>query len=92
MTPEQKSKYLKAAQAYIDNLGDDPPDHRDVRSAFEAGAEHASKSLEQFKFAIELKKKAHNQAIDQVIDQLTLLDSLILDWRHVKSEIQKLKL
>lgn len=40
-----EKKYEEAAIAYVDNLGDAPPDHRDLRDAFVAGASFAEKEM-----------------------------------------------
>lgn len=48
MTDDQKKNYEEAARAYVDNLGDGPPDHRDLRSCFLAGATHAEDINEAF--------------------------------------------
>lgn len=88
MTDDQRKKYEEAAKAYTDNLGDDPPDHRDLRTAFKAGAEFATQDTE------ERVKQAYNEAIDKALAIVN--DAYAFDSEDkifaIEGQIQKLKL
>jgi hypothetical protein len=91
MTEAQTKKYEEAAKAHVDNLGDDPPDHRDLRYCFLAGATFAHNEAESKKIDIGLiQKEAHNAAIQEAIE---LIVSDLDGPRHeLMQELEKLKL
>jgi hypothetical protein len=91
----ETSKYEEAAEKYAFRVPYDGTDNfynDDRYKAFLAGAEHASKSLQQFKLAIEIKKEAHNEAIDKAIKVITDTWGGKCPIVKVTEELEKLKL